>query len=190
MKDSFNLLKPQRAPETFWEKFYVWAMTICRYIVVGVELFVVLAFFYRFKLDRDLNDARERVQLKVDKLSLYKEEEKSLVALEQKLSTYSAVKAEKGITNPFLKELFALLPSGIDDLEISFNKDRITIGGNINEDDLTKLEDKFKSSKSFKNVILKTRDKSSQDEKIKFEFEAEPIREFIFVNSQSGAIGQ
>ena len=68
---SFNLLKPTRKPLAPIEKVYTWALTIGRYLIIGVELVVLTAFAARFKLDYDISDLTDSIEDKAILVSGY-----------------------------------------------------------------------------------------------------------------------
>ncbi|MCA9381959.1 FeoB-associated Cys-rich membrane protein [Candidatus Dojkabacteria bacterium] len=181
MKTSFNLLKPQRAPETFWEKFYVWALTVCRYIIIGVLLVVIVAFIYRFITDMKKSDLKDSLREKTRKLALYKDEEAKINELSGKLIAYNSLINLQGKVNPVMTDLYSFMPDNIEKLELGVDEDKLFIKGVLPEEDLTKFEKDFKTSKSFRNVILSVRSKEENttgSDKVSFEFQAEPIRSF------------
>lgn len=59
-----NLLEHQGVDPTIIDRLIAWATTYGRYIMVGTEVVVLLAFISRFSLDRRLTDLREEVAQK------------------------------------------------------------------------------------------------------------------------------
>lgn len=181
MKTSFNLLKPQRAPETFWEKFYVWALTVCRYIIIGVLLVVIVAFIYRFITDMRKADLKDALEDKTKKLALYRDEEAKIVELNRKLTAYNNIISKQGKLNTVTTDLLSFMPQDIEALEVTVDEEKLSLRGVLPEEELTQFEKDFKTSESFRNVILSVRSKeenTSGSDKVVFEFQAEPIRQY------------
>ena len=85
---------------TFWQKFYVWAITLGRYLIIGTELIVLIGFFYKFKLDNDLANVQSQIVLNTGIMKTnYSQEvtirqyqdqavaEERVLALQQKMSS-------------------------------------------------------------------------------------------------------
>ena len=62
---SINLMPGRET--SFGEKFLNWSLTFGRYIIIGTEIIVLVAFFSRFKLDRDFIDLHDQVKEKQKK---------------------------------------------------------------------------------------------------------------------------
>lgn len=60
-----NLLYPQGVPLKLPLRFLKWLISYGRFIVVFVEIIVLACFAYRFKLDADLADLKEKINNQV-----------------------------------------------------------------------------------------------------------------------------
>lgn len=58
---SINLITEDSFSHSLLGKFFLWSLSVGRYIVVFTELIVILSFLSRFKLDRDLTDLNEDI---------------------------------------------------------------------------------------------------------------------------------
>ena len=63
LRISLNLLHPKEAPSKLPERFLKWLITYGRFIVIFVEIIVVGAFLTRFKLDADLDNLKNQINL-------------------------------------------------------------------------------------------------------------------------------
>ena len=63
-KNQINLLPREEFEKKPLGKFLIWALSVGRWIVIFTELVVILAFLYRFKLDRDISDLYDQIKLK------------------------------------------------------------------------------------------------------------------------------
>ena len=61
---SINLLDQPEFESSSMGKLLSWAITYGRYIMIGTEIIVLLAFISRFSLDRRLTDLREEISQK------------------------------------------------------------------------------------------------------------------------------
>ncbi len=61
---SVNLLQRTDAEHTAAGRITTWAVTYGRYIMIGTEIVVLLAFISRFSLDRKLTDLKEEIAQK------------------------------------------------------------------------------------------------------------------------------
>lgn len=61
---SINLIGQEDLSRTPQGRIVAWALTYGRYIMIGTEIVVLLAFISRFSLDRKLTDLREEIEQK------------------------------------------------------------------------------------------------------------------------------
>ena len=61
-KITINLLGERKVGETPVERLLLWITTYGRYIMIGTEIVVLLAFISRFSLDRKITDLREKTE--------------------------------------------------------------------------------------------------------------------------------
>lgn len=116
-----NLLPHQEPP--LMERFFSWILTFGRFIIIGVELVVLLAFLSRFKLDRDLVDLHDKIkQEELIVKSLSSVEIKS-VNFQKRLSEISSLNKDSQNTVDILLGIPALVPNTVflDDLSIREN---------------------------------------------------------------------
>ena len=64
LKLKINLLSKKDLEEKALGRFLKWSLSFGRYIIVGTEIIVLIAFFSRFKLDRQLTDLHEAINQK------------------------------------------------------------------------------------------------------------------------------
>ena len=61
---TINLLIHTDFDKTFLGKFLRWSLTYGRYIIICTEIIVLLAFIYRFSLDRKITDLNDEIEQK------------------------------------------------------------------------------------------------------------------------------
>ncbi len=129
-----NLL-PRTAWETsFWGRFFKWAVTTGRYIVILTELVVIAAFLSRFKLDRDYADLGDRINGKKAVLTSMAETEKRF-----RLAQGRLVEAGKTLENQLnateaLGKVTAKIPPGVTLESLVISKKEIAVKGTAESD--------------------------------------------------------
>ncbi len=83
IKPSINLLKKK---ESFFEKFIAWALSYGRFIIILTEGIALIAFLYRFSLDRQLIDLHDQIEKKQAVLRLLKKNEDTYRNLQDRLT--------------------------------------------------------------------------------------------------------
>lgn len=81
-----NLLGDSDAEHTPMGRIVTWAVTYGRYIMIGTEIVVLLAFISRFSLDRKLTDLKEEVTQKQNIIEANLPFERNVRTLQDKLS--------------------------------------------------------------------------------------------------------
>jgi Tfp pilus assembly protein PilN len=108
-------------------KFLKWALTYGRYIVVFVELFVILAFLSRFKLDRDLTDLHEEISQKQAIIEATYELDENFRNLQTRLLRIKNLEASEISPNIILDVISQNMPSDVYLLDISVSGDRVNL---------------------------------------------------------------
>ena len=146
---SINLL-PGKEP-AFGEKFLTFSLTFGRYIIIGTEIVVLVAFLSRFKLDRDLIDLKDQIKEKQRILSTQKQIEEKVNNLQLRLWQIKLADAAGGSGILALPQIASLTPENITYKSITMNQDTITIIGFANETgDIYRFVDSLKSAGIFK----------------------------------------
>ena len=165
-KKNINLLQKRGAPPTVWERMYDWVTNTCRIIVIVTELFVLIAFGWRFWLDRTLNDLKGEIETNGDILKNLSDQEDSIRLLQDKLTAYSDIWSKSSNITPVLKEVNRYIPSGINQLsvgiQITKDGELLSVQGETSRDQVSKLENAIKDSKSFTDVSLATIEKKGE----------------------------
>lgn len=84
---SVNLLPKDAFLESVVGKFLLWSLSIGRYLVIFTELIVILSFLSRFKLDRDLTDLNEKIQIQKQTILSYADTEIKFNTVKTKIET-------------------------------------------------------------------------------------------------------
>lgn len=120
---SINLLGQQDMDHSPMGRIVSWAITYGRYIMIGTEIVVLLAFISRFSLDRKLTDLKEEIAQKQVIIEANLELEQDIRSLQDRLAK---AKSLLGGTSPTaaLMRIQELLPPDVrlDTLSISGKK--------------------------------------------------------------------
>jgi hypothetical protein len=84
---SVNLLPKDAFLDSVIGKFLLWSLSIGRYLVVFTELIVILSFISRFKLDRDLTDLNEKIQIQKQTILSYADTEAKFNSVKSRIDT-------------------------------------------------------------------------------------------------------
>src|SRR5437764_715683 len=91
---SVNLM--QKKEFSFSDKFIQWILTYGRYIIIGTEIVVLLAFLSRFKLDREYIDLHDQIKEKQNVLTTLKPIESNVNQLQARLAAMQKAEATQG----------------------------------------------------------------------------------------------
>lgn len=163
---SINLLPGKE--EGFGEKFLEWSLTFGRYIIIGTEIIVLVAFLSRFKLDRDLIDLSDKVKEKQKILESLRPIEESVTALQKRLSAIASVEGSQGSGILVLPNIALVTPPNITYQTILVDGDKVTITGVAPETaDIATYVATLKASSIFKedSVSLEKVERTRGDQK-------------------------
>jgi hypothetical protein len=183
-KKSINLLIDRGAPPTIWERAYDWVTGSARIVVIVTELIVLLAFGWRFYLDRSLNDLNERISKKGNALKSLSDDEDEIRIIQAKLNTYRELWTVSSTYAEVISEINNFMPTGISEASISIQEDettrKLSIRGSGPRDKIQELETSLKNSTTFTDVELKQLEgEGGGEENDEFVFTAKVILNLI-----------
>lgn len=82
---SVNLVPKDEFLKSPVGNFLVWSLSVGRYIVIFTELIVILSFLSRFKLDRELTDLNEKIQVQKQTILSFADTESKFVDVKLKI---------------------------------------------------------------------------------------------------------
>jgi hypothetical protein len=123
-----NLLPKDKFLDSPIGKFLQWSMSIGRYLVVFTELIVILSFLSRFKLDRDLTDLNEEIEIQKQTILSYTDTETKFNSVKSKIDLIQRVQ-ENQIILPALNFLEKSLPIDVKLNQITFSAQGWNIDG-------------------------------------------------------------
>lgn len=124
---SINLLGDSNMDHTPVGRIVNWAVTYGRYIMIGTEIVVLLAFISRFSLDRKLTDLKEDVSQKQEIIQANLPFERDVRALQDKLSKIKTLKIQPISALDVLTSFQTILPSGMYLKTLSLEKNKLTV---------------------------------------------------------------
>ncbi len=148
-----NLFPRKSFNQTFVGRFLQWALTYGRYIIIGTEIVVLLAFVSRFKLDRDLNDLREEIEQKQAIILVNRDFENEIRSIQNHLSQISAIKTDQTFAILLLRHIETITPADVsfEFLSVS-NNSMILTAKSTSAEGLTLFINNLKQSPFFADV--------------------------------------
>lgn len=124
---SINLLGDSDMEHTPLGRIVSWAVTYGRYIMIGTEIVVLLAFISRFSLDRKLTDLKEETSQKQDIIEANLPFEKDVRTLQDKLAKIKALKGQPINALTVLSTFQSILPEGMYLRSISLDGEKLVV---------------------------------------------------------------
>jgi Tfp pilus assembly protein PilN len=121
---SINLLGRDDLEHTPWGRIITWAVTYGRYIMIGTEVIVLLAFVSRFSLDRKLTDLNEEIAQKQAIIEANADFEKDIRTLQEQLTKAKTLITAQAKPVDVLSDMQTMLPADVylESFEIANNK--------------------------------------------------------------------
>jgi Tfp pilus assembly protein PilN len=110
---SINLLGDSELKHTPLGRVVAWAVTYGRYIMIGTEIIVLLAFISRFSLDRKLTDLKEEISQKQDIIQANVQFERDVRTLQDKLSKIKTLTTQPVSSIDLLTFFQSIVPPGV-----------------------------------------------------------------------------
>lgn len=126
---AINLIGEEEMEHTPVGRIVTWAVTYGRYIMIGTEIIVLLAFISRFSLDRKLTDLKEDVSQKQAIIDANREFETEFRTLQDTLTQLQTLLTSPSTTNNALSVIETLLPADVRLEELNITPDRVV--GNV-----------------------------------------------------------
>lgn len=124
-QSSVNLIGEEEMEHTPTGRIIMWAVTYGRYIMIGTEIIVLLAFISRFSLDRKLTDLNEEVSQKQAIINANHDFEVQFRTLQEKLAKTQALLTAPPVTSNALSTIETLLPADTRLEGLTIAEDRV-----------------------------------------------------------------
>jgi Tfp pilus assembly protein PilN len=150
---SVNLLKSKG--NNFLDKFISWALTIGRMMIILTETIALVAFLYRFVLDRQLIDQKDRINQKAAQIKLYEGSEKNYRNLQNRLALISQLQNQSVGQTTLLSDIVNNTPKGVTFNTLAVSLQGIHIEANVQSvAALTTLVNKLKQNPNVTSVSI------------------------------------
>lgn len=156
-----DLLKPQSSPQKLLTKFFNWALSAGRYLIILVEIIVLSAFLARFKLDGELADTKEAIENQIPYIESLAPDEAKIRKLQFQITSIKE-RRKQAINYPEIFEAVAAqTPKGVSlaNLSLENNLGGLTIkitGRAANDLDLSSFTTGLKQDQRFGELQLKS----------------------------------
>lgn len=140
---------------SFLDRFMTWALTIGRAVVILTELIALIAFLYRFSLDRQLIDLHAKIKQEQAVVSYLKDNEDTFRNIQNRINLASTLGTGSKESAKILNDIVSFAPPGMVFNSISEQEDRVRISANTNSvSSLSEFVKKLKSYSKINNVII------------------------------------
>ena len=158
MKYKINLFpEPERSVV---DKITYFALHYLRYILVITQLVAICVFFFRFKVDQDIVDSKEKLTQQQAILASAQEMLEQVEQIDTKMKNVKVIVDEQDIFQSQYNYLFGKLSPDINISIFSIAPEGVVINGNsTNIESIRKMYESIKSESRFKVVNLESIDK-------------------------------
>jgi len=155
-----NLILEEKQP---LGKFLTWVLTYGRYIIVGTEIIVLLAFLSRFKLDRELTDLHQAINQKQAVILASQSLENKVRDLQDRLSLIKKIERERSFPQKILTTLEKLTPQEVILTEFSLEETKLSLTAiALSNEGFTTFLNNLSSSAYFGDISLDEIGKAQQ----------------------------
>ncbi|MFH0863561.1 MAG: PilN domain-containing protein [Candidatus Gottesmanbacteria bacterium] len=136
-------------------KFLTWILTYGRYIIIGTEIIVLLAFLSRFKLDRELTDLHQSITQKQEVVIAAKDLENEVRKLQNHLLIIKKLQIQRSFPPKLLAAFEQLTPSEVTLKSMSINADMLQISATaVSNQAFTTFLNNLSASAYFSDISL------------------------------------
>ncbi len=154
-------------------KILAWVLTYGRYIIIGTELIVLLAFFSRFKIDRDLTDLHDTIAQKETVVIASRSFENQVRFLQGKLSLIKGLLASRSAPKNLLSNLSSLMPQDVFLSNLVFEQKKLTLSATaLSNESFNTLLKNLSTSALFTDVSLDAIGKAHEGPGVEFKISA------------------
>lgn len=152
---NINLIPQKDFDQTPIGRFLRWSLTYGRYIIVCTEIVVLLAFIYRFSLDRQITDLNEEIDQKSAIIVANAEFERQFRNLQRRTQYIGSLSANQPVVVGLLRHLETITPQGVQFTTYGFTEGKLTIGATASTNThLALFLNNLKASEMLDNVNI------------------------------------
>ncbi|MBI2028978.1 PilN domain-containing protein [Candidatus Gottesmanbacteria bacterium] len=154
-KLDINLLKEGGVGSKPLGKFLRWSLTYGRYIIIGTQIVVLLAFFSRFVLDQQLSDLHTRIDEKINILEALAPIETNTRNIQNKIAVIKNLEDSRDIYSYITNTIAVEVPQNIIITQLLFNGNVLSIqGSSKNNAAFANLLSFLKENPSFSEIDI------------------------------------
>lgn len=152
---TINLLGDSEMEHTPIGRIVSWAITYGRYIMIGTEIVVLLAFISRFSLDRKLTDLKEEVTQKQDIITANIPFETEVRTLQDKLEKIKTLTADPPAALGLFPLFQTILPQGTYISSLDLTKNQLTVDAiSGSTGSFAQFIANLKNTKTITNIVI------------------------------------
>lgn len=166
---NINLLPGEEFGKKPLGKFLTWVLTYGRYIIIGTEIIVLLAFLSRFKFDRDLTDLHQSIAQKQAVILAASDLEQQVRALQNRLLIAKKLEQQRDFPPRLLSTFEGLTPQDVTLTEFSLDTSKLTLTAvALSNNSFTTFLNNLSSSSYFGDISLDNVGKAKEGGGIEF----------------------
>lgn len=156
-KRIFNLLKPEAPPITVWDKIYSWIVSRARVVILVAEVLIVLAFFSKVFVDTQAKNKQRDLDKLIQESNLYAATiEPQFRQLNRQDTDYKKLWNKSSNYSEIINEIYSYINNPSSEVTIRIDKNKVSIFGTEDLDDLSSLENSMESSPTFSSAYIDT----------------------------------
>lgn len=154
-----DLLKPQSEPQKLLVKALRWILSSGRFMIIFVEILVLGAFVFRFKLDADIAQTKEAIDEQIPFIESLKSDEDSIRDTQLQIATIQSIREGQPQYSLILQKIATQTPTGVTMSSLILQKTvgrvDIKISGTAQTNgDLSSLITGLKNEGTFQDINL------------------------------------
>lgn len=148
---SINLVRKKL---NFIDQFIKWSLSIGRGLVIAVEIVALSTFLYRFGLDRQIIDTRDKIQQQQAIVAYLKNREDQYRNLQERLILAKSL-SQNSENVAIIQKIVSLAPPDMVINSISFSEGNISVNADVlSVTSLTSFVDSLKSYKPIASISV------------------------------------
>ncbi len=124
---SINLLQKRDISASPFGRIAVWAVTYGRYIMIGTEIVVLLAFIARFSLDRKLTDLKEEMSQKQAILVANSDFEQEIKSIQERVNKVKSITQNQDKPERLVSFVASILPPDVFLKSLDYSSDKLIL---------------------------------------------------------------
>lgn len=151
----FNLLSPYQSPPTTWDKIYDWLLGRARIVMLIAEFAVVISFVLKVAVDTEAKNLNEEIETNNFELQQYAATiEPQIRLIQLRAQGYKNLWENSSAYSAILNEIYSYFPNLSANIVVRITGSEVTITGDGNLIDFSRVETQMKNSDTFSEVVV------------------------------------